>query len=529
MPQQHFSTAVACAEASEWEVFYRLITHDDRNSYYVVSSDASGSWVDTAVKKESLPALGFNATANFYMTHNGFTSCCRKADQTRQLNALFFDLDCHDRSETETRDIVSKTIKAIEDAVQNGTLPEPTMLIDSGRGVQLFFVLERSIPCRIAQNSVNEKGVTLFQYVQKQLASVIGIAIKHIDGIAVDKATFDVSRVSRIPGTYNAKAKRFAKLVHAANRFYSLSYLAGFTARFAVRALSTQKNQRAFGRTVTIVKYQPLMISRLGKLIELQKHRQYNCEGTRELMSFVFYNTAVQIYPRANAVERLHAFNARFTAPLPASELEGIVSSVDSVVNVRGEQGYYLIGAQRLTELLALTPQEIVAVNFFESRRTIQRKEAKRTTARKRKERNSRIVELHAQGFTQAAIANAVSCSVRTVASVLKTTKQHKQQAMIYNKLLANRYNNQQSILCNFLSYESLKCFGHLGYSHPVQDAGSSFASCKTASLRSLHGFMTKTLCSATFVTSQRVPLVVLFGSYAELRFALMRFVRLVQ
>ena len=527
MPQQHFSTAVACAEASEWEVFYRLITHDDRNSYYVVSSDASGSWADTAVKKESLPALGFNATANFYMTHNGFTSCCRKADQTRQLNALFFDLDCHDRPATETRGIVSETIQAIEDAVHNGVLPEPTMLIDSGRGIQLFYVLERSIPCRIAQNNANEKGIALFQHVQKQLASVIGTVIKHVDGIAVDQATFDASRVSRIPGTYNVKAKQFARLVHAADRFYSLSYLAGFTARFAVRTLSAQKNRRAFGRATAIVKYQPLMISRLGKLIELQKHRRYNCEGTRELMSFVFYNTAVQIYSRANAVERLRAFNARFTTPLLASELKGIVSSVDSVVNVRGEQGYYLIGAQRLTELLALTPQEIAAVNFFESRRAIQRKEAKRATARNRKERNNRILELHTQGFTQAAIANAVSCSARTVASVLKTARQHKQQAAIYNKLIGNRYNNKQSILCNFLSYESLKCCGSpkltLAPSFQKQAFLSSFP------VGSFLSFMTKTLCSTTFVTSQRVPTVVLYRSYAELRFALMRFVRLVQ
>lgn len=525
MPQQHFSAAVACAQESEWEVFCRLITHDDRNSYYVVSSDASGSWTDTAVKKESLPALGFNARARFYMTHNGFTSCCRKASQARQLNALFFDLDCHDRPATETRAIVSETIQAISAAVRDNALPEPTMLIDSGRGVQLFYVLERSIPCRLAKNEVNEKGIGLFQHVQKQLANAIDTAIKRVSGISVDKATFDVSRVSRIPGTYNAKAKRYAKLVQASEKFYGLAELARFAAKSAIHSISNQKRTRAFTHTATIMNYQPLMMSRLAKVIELQKYRHYDCAGVRELMSFVFYNTAVQIYSRNNAVERLRFFNAHFNSPLANSELEGIVDSVDSVVNVRGEQGYYLIGAQRLTELLALTPKEIIAINFFESRRSIQRKEAKRLTAQKRNERNNRIIELHSQGFTQAAIANELTCSVRTVASVLKAHKQTQRRRKRHNNFFLNRYNNKQSILCNFLSYESLKW--HCGASGQV----ALFAATPLAmrSHLALLPPLTKTLWAMTFVILQRVSLPVFYSTYVTRSYALLRFVRLVQ
>lgn len=521
MPQQHFGAAVACAQESEWEVFCRLITHDDRNSYYVVSSDASGSWADTAVKKESLPALGFNATANYYMTHNGFTSCCRKANEVRQLNALFFDLDCHNLPAPETRAAVSDTIQAINASVQSSALPEPTMLIDSGRGVQLFFVLERSVPCRLAQNNSGEKGVVLFQHVQQQLARAIAAAISHVKGISVDQATFDASRVSRIPGTFNVKANRFATLVRASERFYSLAELASFTARLALRSFSSKNARRTHTHTATLIKYQPLMMSRLAKLVELQQYRQFDCFGTRELMSFVFYNTAVQIYSRENAVERLRAFNARFTTPLANSEIKGIVSSVDSVVNVRGEKGYYLIGAQRLTELLALTPEEIVAVNFFESRRSIQRKEAKRQTAQKRVRRNKHIVELYNQGFTQAAIARKASCSIRTVASVIKTAKQEKRQQAIYNKFSLNRYNKQHAILCNFLSYESLKC-SLLSSSIIWREPMPSFFSASSPFP------MTKTLWSATFVTSQRAFTSVY--AYVLVRWrVLIRTVRLIQ
>ena len=117
-----------------------------------------------------------------------------------------------------------------------------------------------------------------------------------------------------------------------------------------------------------------LLKSRLTKIIELQKLRNYNCEGNRELMSFVFYNTAVQVYPHEIAQQKLSSFNNNFINPLNVSELNGITKSVDTVTNMRGEQGYYLIGANRLRELLAMTLKEEVAINFFESKRLVMRK-----------------------------------------------------------------------------------------------------------------------------------------------------------
>lgn len=445
-------------QESEWEIFRTLITHDDRNSYYVVSSDASGSWEDTAVKSESLPAIGFNTKSAYYMTHNGFTSACRKSEQVRQLNTLFFDLDCHDRDLKETRAIVSKTLSALKTAVGEGILPQPTMTIDSGRGVQLFYVLTRSIPYRVSANGqVNIKSVKLFENVQKRMALLLDSVISPIKGMSVDRATFDVSRVSRIPGTYNAKAGRFAKLYeYSFDALYSLSKLSEFAPSRAEQPNCKTNLKRAFKKTSSIIDYQPLLNSRLTKIIELQKLRDFNCEGNRELMSFVFYNTAVQVYPHQVAQQKLSSFNSNFMNPLNASELKGIIKSVDSVTNLRGEQGYYLIGANRLRELLAMTLEEEVAINFFESKRSVLRKEAKRITKEKRERRNARIVTLYRQGsHTYASIARQVSCSVRTVATVISSHKQNERKRVLVN---VSRYNKKVFDTCNFLSYEFKKC-----------------------------------------------------------------------
>lgn len=458
MPQPPVGAAVSRVQESEWEIFRTLITHDDRNSYYVVSSDASGSWEDTAVKSESLSAIGFNTKSAYYMTHNGFTSACRKSEQVRQLNTLFFDLDCHDRDLQETRAIVGQTLSALKTAVGNGTLPQPTMTIDTGRGVQLFYVLTRSIPYRVSANGqVNIKSVKLFENVQKRMASLLDSVVSSIKGMSVDRATFDVSRVSRIPGTFNAKAGRYASLCdYSFDALYSLSKLSGLIPARTEQPSYKTDLKRVFKKTSSIINYQPLLKSRLAKIIELQKLRNFNCEGNRELMSFVFYNTAVQVYPHEVAQQKLSSFNNNFINPLNVSELNGITKSVDSVINMRGEQGYYLIGANRLRELLAMTLEEEVAINFFESKRSVLRKEAKRITKEKRDQRNARIVTLYRQGsHTYASIAKQVLCSVRTVATVIGSYKRNQHQRVLVN---LNRYNKKVLDTCSFLSYEFKEC-----------------------------------------------------------------------
>lgn len=502
MSRQQSSAAASSIQESEWETYYRLITHDDRNSYYVVSSCANGTWTDTAVKKDSLPALGFNPRASYYMTHNGFTSCCRKSHQVRQLNALFFDLDCHNQNASRTQATVHRALNVLQQAVEAHLLPQPTMTINSGRGVQLFFVLERSVPYRFESGSINQKAIRLFELVQSGLANTLERIVSPVEGLEVDRATFDVSRVSRIPGTFNAKAGRFASLVQHADVFYSLSNLYSFT-----QSNTRQKPQclrASFAHPASIMRFQPMLMSRLGKLIELQKYRNYNCEGTRELMSFVFYNTAVQIYTRDEAKTRLKTFNDQFIKPLDHKELAGVITSVDEVINIRGEKGYYLIGAQRLTELLALTPQELFDLNFFESKRSIERKEQKQLTAQRKQTRNRTILSLKQEGYTHAQIAKSAGCSPRTVATVLKAAGQTVTRNIPRkrNIILVERYNKKHGILCNFLSYESLKCSPVPSLSHSMLQVSSGSSFCSRCA--SVSPIVTKTLFPLILVSFQR-------------------------
>ena len=400
------------------QLFFSMLTMDDRNSYYVLSSDESGAWTDTPIKRVQLSLKRFDSSHNYYITHNGFSEKRRRLQGTRQLNALFYDLDCHSATESECRRLVREAQSRIQKAVEQGDFPQPSMIVDSGRGLHLYYVLQRSIPYRLRQGeqlAVNEKGLSYFQDVQGRLADILDDVLAGLDGLTVDRAVFDYTRVSRIPGTYNAKAKRYAQLVGGSHQPWNLSDLAVFHPNKAVVNSTTESKKPR------IITFNRLMMFRLRKIAELQEYRDFKCEGSRELISFVYYNTAVQIYQREDAKERLAVFNARFKTPLVQTELNGIYSAVDTVVNVKGETGYYILKADTLVRLLSLTERELEELHFFASKRFTDRLEAKHRTHEKRERRNARVCELYSQGtMTQQEVANAVGCSVRTVCAILK-------------------------------------------------------------------------------------------------------------
>lgn len=415
------SRARFCAQ-HERERFLSLLTHDDRNSYYILSTCANGTWREAAYKKSQLENVPLDGAASCYVTHNGFTSTQRKATDVRQLNALFFDLDCHTVCAQEARAAIDAACKLLAAACSSHDLPEPTLIVDSGRGVHLYYVLDRSIPYRIfSKGPVNEKGIGLFRRVQQQLARLIEEIVSPVQGIEVDRKVFDFTRVARIPGTFNEAAGCYARLVSENEAFHDLSNLALWKPKGALSAPPEKRASASRWRRPAPGSAQPLLASRLAKIAELQELRGFSCEGNRELMGFVFYNTAVQVFSREEAERKLARFNARFTTPLPASELRGIKASVDRVVNVRGQRGFYLLGARKLIELLGMTPEESQTIGFFASKRLADRSAAKQRTRQKRAQRNDAIVALYRSGrYTQADVARKCGCSERTVASVLK-------------------------------------------------------------------------------------------------------------
>ena len=412
--------AVSVVE-SDRDKFFRVLFHDDRNSNYIIFSDCTGALTSTALKAKSLGSFQFDDSSNYYVTHHGFNGCRRLTERTRQLNAIFFDIDCHEApSQTIRESLIALIQDRLADAVLRDHIPMPTIIVDSGRGVQLYYVFRRSIPCRFTHGGdKNEKGIWLYEDVQRRLADVLEGVVEGLDYVELDRIVFDKARVGRIPDTFNKKAGRCARLVSICEAYYDLSLLEGYCSPRPREEPSAKKHDKA--KPAFVMRFNALQMSRLNKISELQEYRKFDCEGNRELMCFVYYNSAVQVYDREGAVCRLAQFNNKFRKPLSMQELQGVISSVDRVKNVKGETGYYVLGANKIIECLGLTEEEMLAIGFFQSKRMVERIEAKRKTKAKREARNELILTLYKGGdMTQEEVAAEAGCSVRTVRSVLK-------------------------------------------------------------------------------------------------------------
>ena len=416
-------------DLDERDTFFRALFHDDRNSSYALATCIDGTWRESMHKHSHLSFIGAPSNGSLYVSVNGFSGDKRRLDSLRQINALFFDLDCHGSSRSQTDNAICNALEIISEAVRIEKLPRPTLTVDSGRGLHLYYVLNRSIPYRCSANGpVNEKALSLFQLVQQKLSGTLSRLMEPIDCIDVDKKVFDFTRVSRVPGSFNPVAQRYARLLSSSDSYYDLSKLNAKLGGFAKHVVSPE--MRHSTNALFSKKHgddSPLLRSRLANMISLQTLRNFNCEGSRELMCFVFYNTAVQLVGPSDASRQLCSFNSRFTQPLSQAELDSVVRSVDRVVNVRGQRGYYVLSAKRIVEMLALTEQEKISIQFHTSTRSIIREKAKEATASRRALRDKRITNLYRSGdFTQNEIAQRVGCSLRTVASVLsRARRQH--------------------------------------------------------------------------------------------------------
>ena len=86
----------------------------------------------------------FNA-GNVYVTLNEFRGLKRLTANVHAINGFYIDLDGHDFTEEELAFAIEKTKKILNDAWNCGNFLRPTMITFTGRGLGLYFILNRSI------------------------------------------------------------------------------------------------------------------------------------------------------------------------------------------------------------------------------------------------------------------------------------------------------------------------------------------------------------------------------------------------
>lgn len=406
-------------------LFLATLTHDDRGAFYVVchrtakdGDEEHGGWTEgrgvTADELKDERGQWWTET-NAYVTVNGLSRRRRSSAALFQKNTLFFDIDVHEGDHGIAVPAVSS---ALHQAIDHGLVPMPTMITDTGRGLQLYYVLERSIPRWIklgdGERSENARALGFAASLERALDSVLEACVcACVEGAKLDNSVHDYARVGRIPGTYNTKAGAYCRLVTCSGKLWSLGELSK-----RVTSPSPTKKPSDWVPALTPHATRAFLLRRmraLEKLVELRESGGGSgcCTNRcRNELVFTYCCAAVRVAGPTNARKLTHALNQRFRAPLRACEVESTIASV--------ERRRYKLRNSRVVENLGITPDEAHSIGLTTSRREEERSAAKAATAAKRAKRNARIVELRGSGLTQAEVATEVGCSLRTVCTVLR-------------------------------------------------------------------------------------------------------------
>lgn len=162
----------------------------DSGVYYVATTDGNNKFrqqaVDTIAELSDQIGKFTNQHKNTYFATGSFEPGSREAEKSKQKKTLHLDLDCG-----HGKDFLSKS-SALQEFVtfcKEIHLPAPSIIVDSGNGIHVYWVLSEPIPA--------SQWIPLAEALQ-------GACDEH--SFPVDnKVTSDAARILRAPETVNYK------------------------------------------------------------------------------------------------------------------------------------------------------------------------------------------------------------------------------------------------------------------------------------------------------------------------------------
>lgn len=128
----------------------------------------------------------------------------RDVEHLKRLNTLYVDIDCYKVGLTK-----GEVLVRLEDEYFNSRIPEPTFVMDSGRGIYLVWKLRNE----------DKKALPRWTSIQQYLTD-------ELQELGADQACTDGARILRVPFSRNPKSNSFVKIVAFNDLTYSLYEIA---------------------------------------------------------------------------------------------------------------------------------------------------------------------------------------------------------------------------------------------------------------------------------------------------------------
>lgn len=239
---------------------------------------------------------------NVYFSQNTFYRPQRRLENIKQLRSLYVDLDTYNQDLTN-----EQVIGLLEMDFFRQSIPEPNIIIHSGRGLVLVWLIE----------PVPSMAVPLWTAVQKYLLD----QLKEFGG---DSKCVDASRIFRVAGTINAKSGAHVEAEMLHDYRYGLreiqeDYLPDLTPKVNEKG---EKKLNGRKKVVRLYNTYSLHFARLQDITRLVELRNYDMTNYREITCFLYryWECCFDNDPQ-EALRRTLELNASFTYPLPQSEV----------------------------------------------------------------------------------------------------------------------------------------------------------------------------------------------------------------
>ncbi len=286
---------------------------------------------------------------NTFISLNTFYRTYRRIEFIKELNANHIDLDTYKTGFTKEQILID-----LEENHFNKTIPRPTFIVDSGRGLYLEWKI----------NAVPSMALPLWKAVQEYLYSVLR-------SYGADRQALDCTRVLRSVGSKNSKT---GTLVHVLDMYDYVYDLREIQREFLPELKPKEKNKGRPKKINFIYRERSLYYARIQDIIKLCELREYDLKGHRELILFLYrYYLCSFSNDIKKALEDVLELNSEFIQPLSEKEVIRATRSAEKCYLDKIKE--YKYKNNTLIDLLEITGDEQKHMITIISNREYKRRE----------------------------------------------------------------------------------------------------------------------------------------------------------
>jgi hypothetical protein len=362
--------------AYERAKYHAWFHHHEADGYITLAKKTEKGFQQYHVKPKRLALkLSKWLGEDVYFSQNTFYKPQRQIELIRQLRSLYVDLDCY-LLNYNPKWIIGK----LELEFFNQSIPEPSLIIFSGRGVVLVWLID----------PVPYQALPLWQAVQNHF-------VKQMKAMGGDTRATDAARVFRLDGSINSKNGETVQVQYRHDYRYVLRDIQ----KEYLPEIQPKKKTRGRRKTIErLYNTYSLHHARLLDLVKLVELRNYDLKGYRETILFLYrYWQCCYVADSEEALRQTLIFNSQFTEPLSEKEVIRATKSAEKAWKAKNnteanriakEKGYpgagYNLKNAKIIEWLDITEEEQLQLQTIIGRNEKRKRNTKAKREQRRKE-----------------------------------------------------------------------------------------------------------------------------------------------